>query len=199
MFKGLNMKNNTAVDRNAACMYTAFLLFAITKGQLKFACEMQLLWRQTLNIPINYAANVLRLTYSVNCPCRSTCRKFGIATGMSHIGDLKHIAMESVYGMTKWCNSWFLNYANLGLQMEVFKKKQTTSFSQNSNKSPTRCNSFPVYYPYVYLQLNMFQAGPTTNTARLSPRYEGKTRGCHCSHWAPDDGRENTRNMLSCK
>jgi len=28
------------------------------------------------------------------------------------------------------------------------------------------------------------------NTARLSPRYEGKSRGCHCSHWAPDDGRE---------
>ena len=24
---------------------------------------------------------------------------------------------------------------------------------------------------------------------RLSPRYEGKTRGCHCSHWVPDDGR----------
>jgi hypothetical protein len=23
---------------------------------------------------------------------------------------------------------------------------------------------------------------PTMNTARLSPRYEGKTRGCHCSH-----------------
>jgi hypothetical protein len=31
---------------------------------------------------------------------------------------------------------------------------------------------------------------PTTNTARLSPRYEGKTTGCHCTHWAPDDGRE---------
>jgi hypothetical protein len=42
-------------------------------------------------------------------------------------------------------------------------------------------------------------AGPTTNTALLPPRYEGKTRGCHCSHWAPDDGRENARNMLSCK
>jgi hypothetical protein len=26
-------------------------------------------------------------------------------------------------------------------------------------------------------------AGPTTNTARLSPRYESKTRGCHCSSW----------------
>ena len=25
-------------------------------------------------------------------------------------------------------------------------------------------------------------AGPITNTARLPPRYEGKTRGCHCSH-----------------
>jgi hypothetical protein len=27
----------------------------------------------------------------------------------------------------------------------------------NSNKLPTRCNNFPVYYPDVYLQLNMFQ------------------------------------------
>jgi hypothetical protein len=25
-------------------------------------------------------------------------------------------------------------------------------------------------------------AGPTMNTARLLPRNEGKTRGCHCSH-----------------
>jgi hypothetical protein len=83
----------------------------------------------------------------------------------------------------------------------------------NSNKSPTRCNSFSVYYPYVYLQLSVFRAFsrpssgaqwllwqplvlpsyrgdsravfmvgpagrscPTTNTARLSPLYEGKTR-----------------------
>jgi hypothetical protein len=27
----------------------------------------------------------------------------------------------------------------------------------NSNKSPTRCNNFPVYYPDVYLQLNTFR------------------------------------------
>jgi len=39
-------------------------------------------------------------------------------------------------------------------------------------------------------------AGPNTNTALLSPRYEGKTWGCHCSHWAPNDGRESARNML---
>jgi hypothetical protein len=41
-------------------------------------------------------------------------------------------------------------------------------------------------------------AGPNTKTAWLSPRYEVKTRGCHCSYWALDDGRESARNMLSC-
>jgi len=30
------------------------------------------------------------------------------------------------------------------------------SFTFNSNKSPTRCNNFSVYYPDVCLQLNMF-------------------------------------------
>jgi hypothetical protein len=45
-----------------------------------------------------------------------------------------------------------------------------------SNKSPTRYKNFPVYFPDVYLQLSIFRAGPTTNTARLSPRYEGKTK-----------------------
>jgi hypothetical protein len=103
----------------------------------------------------------------------------------------------------------------------------------NSNKLPTWCNNFSVYYPDVCLQLNKFwtfsrpslgakwlhwqtlvlpsyrgdrramfvvgTAGPPTNIARLSPRYEGKTRGRHCSHWAPDDGRKNAWNMLSCK
>jgi hypothetical protein len=107
------------------------------------------------------------------------------------------------------------------------------SFTFNSNKSPTWCNSFSVYYPEVCLQLNMFRAFSrassgaqwlqwkplilpsyrgdsrglfvvvpacqTTNAARLSPRYAGKTRGCHCSHWAPDVVREDARNMLSCK
>jgi hypothetical protein len=28
----------------------------------------------------------------------------------------------------------------------------------------------------------VFAVGPTANTARLSPRYKGKTRGCYCSH-----------------
>jgi hypothetical protein len=32
------------------------------------------------------------------------------------------------------------------------------SFTFNSNKSPTWCNNFSVYYPEVCLQLNMFRA-----------------------------------------
>jgi hypothetical protein len=32
------------------------------------------------------------------------------------------------------------------------------SFTFNSNKSPTSCNNFSVYYPDVCLQLNMFRA-----------------------------------------
>jgi hypothetical protein len=36
-------------------------------------------------------------------------------------------------------------------------------------------------------------------TALLSPRSEGKSRSCYCNCWAPDDGRENARNMLSGK
>jgi hypothetical protein len=32
------------------------------------------------------------------------------------------------------------------------------SFTFNSNKSPTWCNNFSVYYPDIYLQLNMFRA-----------------------------------------
>ena len=36
-------------------------------------------------------------------------------------------------------------------------------------------------------------------TALLPPRSNDKTRGCYCSCGAPDDGREDARNMLSRK
>ena len=58
------------------------------------------------------------------------------------------------------------------------------------------------YLPLSWKSWTWFECavgGPTTNTARLSPWYEGKNRSCHCIHWAPDNGRENARNMLSCK
>ena len=42
----------------------------------------------------------------------------------------------------------------------------------------------PTFDRFIYNFGNFLvgPAGPTTNTARLSPRYEGKTRGCRCSH-----------------
>ena len=112
----------------------------------------------------------------------------------------------------------------------IFRFRQVPIY--NSNKSPTWCNNFPVYYRDVYLQFNMFRAfsHPSSGTQWLQqqplvlPSYLGdsravfvvgparprtqhgyhhdtkvKTRGCYCSRWAPDDGQENARNMLSCK
>ena len=54
----------------------------------------------------------------------------------------------------------------------------------NSNKSPTRCNNFPVYYPDVYLQLIMFRAfsRPSSGAQWLQwqplvlPSYRGDSR-----------------------
>jgi hypothetical protein len=44
---------------------------------------------------------------------------------------------------------------------------KTTEIDQddsNSNKSPIRCNNFPVYYSEVYLQFNMFRASSRQST-----------------------------------
>ena len=54
----------------------------------------------------------------------------------------------------------------------------------NSNKSPTRCNNFPVYYPDVYLQLDKFRAftRPSSGAQWLQwqplglPSYRGDSR-----------------------
>ena len=40
-------------------------------------------------------------------------------------------------------------------------------------------------------------SGRPRPTALLPPRSNGKTRGCYCSCWTPDDGCEDARNMLS--
>jgi hypothetical protein len=61
---------------------------------------------------------------------------------------------------------------------------QPTKWSFNSNKSPTRFNNFPVYYPDVYLQLNMFRAfsRPSSRAQWLKwqplvlPSYRGDSR-----------------------
>ena len=88
----------------------------------------------------------------------------------------------------------------------------------------TRCNSFSSLLLDVYVQLNMFRASSRPSSgaqqlqqqplvlplerggssavsrgrALLPQRYNGKARGCYCSCWAPNDGSEEARNMLSC-
>jgi hypothetical protein len=47
------------------------------------------------------------------------------------------------------------------------------SFTFNSNKSPTRCNSFSIYYPDVCLQFNMFRA------------FSRPTSGAQWQRWQP--------------
>jgi hypothetical protein len=60
---------------------------------------------------------------------------------------------------------------------------------------------FLKFITYIYVQLNVFRASSRPSSgaqvALLPPRSNGKTKGCYCS-WAPDDGREDARNMLSC-
>jgi hypothetical protein len=61
----------------------------------------------------------------------------------------------------------------LELSRQLFEKSPNIKFNISSNKSPTRCNNFPVYYPDVYLQLNMF---------RMFPR---PSSGAQCLQWQP--------------
>jgi hypothetical protein len=65
-----------------------------------------------------------------------------------------------------------------------FRKSCSVGLLIISNKSPTRCNNFPVYYPDVYLQLNMFRAfsRPSSGAQWLQwqplvlPLYRGDSR-----------------------
>jgi len=88
-----------------------------------------------------------------------------------------------------WCNNFSVYCPDVFLQHNMFRTFfRPSSIAQWLQWQPLvlpsyRNDSRPVFV--------VGPAGPTTNTVRLSPRYEGKPRGCHCSHWAPDDGREN--------
>ena len=60
---------------------------------------------------------------------------------------------EALSPKHKWqCGACSLHAGWLRLQT------RTQNIQYFSNKSPTRCNNFPVYYPDVYLQLNIFRA-----------------------------------------
>jgi len=95
-------------------------------------------------------------------------------------------------------NYWSLPWDGWWQSHHIYFKGRVTLFPSRS-----RYSLRPLTFKRSYQAHNHFCSIPymlhTTNAARLSPRYEGKTRGCHCSRRAPDDGRENARNMLSCK
>jgi hypothetical protein len=92
-----------------------------------------------------------------------------------------------------WCTvTWMSN------KMYTFWVEHNSVFYSVSGNKDRLCGLVVRVSGYRYRGPGQ-AAGPTSNTARLSQRYKGKTRGCHCSHWAPDDGWENARNMLSCK
>ena len=65
------------------------------------------------------------------------------------------------------------------------------SFTFNSNKPPTWCNNFSVYYPDVCLQLNMFRAfsRPSSGAQWLQwqplvlPSYRGDSRAVFVVGW----------------
>ena len=96
-----------------------------------------------------------------------------------------------------WCNNFSVYYPDVCLQLNMFRAFiRPPSGAQWLQWGPLVLPSYRGDSSVVFV---VGPAGPTTNTARLSPQYEGKIRGSHCSHWAPDDGRENARNMLSCK
>jgi len=65
------------------------------------------------------------------------------------------------------------------------------------------CSSSPWFYRWsvviaVLLVVVGLGSARTRPTALLPPRSNGKTRGCYCSCWAPDNGRGDAQNMLSC-
>jgi hypothetical protein len=57
-----------------------------------------------------------------------------------------------------WKSHWTRNARITRSNGAVLNNGSGKPFSVNSNRSPTRCNHFSVYYPAVYLPLNMFRA-----------------------------------------
>jgi hypothetical protein len=60
-----------------------------------------------------------------------------------------------------------------------------------------KCSSSLWFYRCnVVVAVLLVVVGSAAPTALLPPRSNGKNRGCYCSCWAHDDGREDGRNIL---
>ena len=77
-----------------------------------------------------------------------------------------------------WSNSFSVYYPDVCLQLNMFRAfSRPLSGAQWLQWQPLVLPSYRGDSRTVFV---VGPAGPTTNTARLSLRYEGKTRGCHC-------------------
>jgi hypothetical protein len=78
--------------------------------------------------------------------------------------ELKFVCVGELHGV--FCSRvktarrmrWAAKVTRMGETINEDRVQDVISTDCTSNKSPTRCNNFPVYYPNVYLQLNMFRA-----------------------------------------
>jgi len=76
-----------------------------------------------------------------------------------------------------------------------FKHSFIYSFFIHSFITPTNAHLAHKNIALHYWSWSGRQARPRP-TALLPSRSNSKTRGCYCSFWAPDDGREDARNMV---
>ena len=90
-----------------------------------------------------FSATIFQLT-NVNMVSASTCQ------GSSFRSAVSRNRNSSDGTVTELCAR------RLRYRSSIPRRLRSCPF--NSNKSPTRCNSFPVYYPDVCLQLNIFRA-----------------------------------------
>ena len=147
--------------------------------------------------------------FSQVLPCKSTCSVCSCCYVNGQIFARIPICLSRIMLGAELFNFWY------------------RSFTFNSNKSPTWCNNFSVYYPDLCLQLNMFRASsrPSSGAQWLQwqplilPSYRGDSRAVfvtgpagrparprthHDTKVKPEAAtavieRKNARNMFSCK
>jgi hypothetical protein len=90
-----------------------------------------------------------------------------------------------IWEQTVTCATYSINWLVFITEMKsVYSAVRTRYFHDHHQE--LNCSSSLCFYRWSVVV-----------AALLPPRSNGKTRGCYCS-WAPDDGREDARNMLSC-
>jgi hypothetical protein len=85
-----------------------------------------------------------------------------------------------------------------------FKYSSTCFGRPHAHHQQLNCSSSLWFYRWsVVVAVLLVVVGPVgparpRPTALLPPRSTGKTRDCSCNWWAPDNEREDARNMLCC-